>query len=252
MRLEITRYSVRFLLVGTCLGLLLNNPLAAQEGGGGGGGVGTPVQTPVTTPTTTDTSGDDFSVGADSDGNVDFDNAADLDFGTDTTDNRNQGFIGVTSTRIDVQGFVGAGSVLGPDLSTESEGISFGGDFADTSGDNAQSAVVPNVTSSGFQAAQSLGSVLVRRDVRARLRPNFFAPKIAPVQVQNQFVSVVSRQPVAQSVIGRFSITVKNKTAYLQGTVNHAAEADYIVRQLRLQPGVYKIVNQLKVVPARM
>ena len=220
----------------------------AQTYGQGTAPGGTP-QVPDTQPQQpVDNTTQQPNIGGQDDGEVNLDDAASLDFGGDDEDNRNQGFIGNTSTRVGVQGFVGAGSVVGPQLSNQDDVIaSYGGEFEGFSGENSRSAVVPTPNRNGFQTATPLGSTVIRQNVRARLRPSFFSPSIAPARVQDQFVSVVSRQPVAQSLIGRFSIRVQNKTAYIQGTVNNSREASYIERQLRLQPGVYRIVNQLQV-----
>jgi len=96
------------------------------------------------------------------------------------------------------------------------------------------------VAGPGFGAINGGGS-------GTRLRPSFTAPRIAPQVIEGNFYNNIARQPSAQSLVGRYQVFVENKSATVVGTVNTRAEADRLIRQLRLQPGIYEIDNQLQV-----
>ena len=152
---------------------------------------------------------------------------------------RNQGFVGPTAPGISAEpqdGFVGAVSEQsGPPLAAGS----FGGG-------------VNNVTPPTFSGANTGGGggemngfTVNRRSVRARLRPSFYAPRAPSAVVTSRFQNHYSRQPGSQSTGGQYSIAVNNRTAYIRGWVNNAADSQRLERQLRLEPGVYRIVNEL-------
>ena len=222
----------------------------AQDGGGGlppGGGTTPPAtqNPPVNqTPTTTTQAGN-----AQQGEPVDLtDNPVEL--GGNTENLRNQGFIGSTAQKITDLGFTGAASeTSGPPLV---DGASFGGNI--NSGFNRGSTPSGGggggggFGRGGFTGAGQNGVTIQRkiRAVRARLNPQFTVPQVEPVQIVNHFASNFRRQPANVNVKSKFSVLIENKTATLSGTVGSADEANRIVRQLRLQPGVYKIVNELK------
>lgn len=172
------------------------------------------------------------------DGTVDLD--TDLDI-TSLPDQRNQGFVGSRADRIISQGFIGASSVLsGPGLS---EDATFGGGV---NGNGAQ-AITGGGGGGGGGGGQQIGFTITRRGIRARLRPVFAFPQISAQQVVHRFDDHLSRQPLARDLVGQYSITIEQRTATLKGSVKTRGDADRLVRQLRLEPGVYKIVNQLQV-----
>ena len=203
------------------------------DGGGvdGGGGDGAPPAPPFGAggggggATTTDGG----------DGGVDLDGAAELDFGG-APDMRNQGFVGATAPGIMESGFVGAGSQTFGELA---EGATFGGGVND-----GNSSSIPSGSggggAGGFNGTNAGGSV-IRSNLRTRLRPAFVAPVIPSRVIEGSFNSNLSRQPTAQSLMGRYQVTIQNKTAFVIGVVDTRADADRLIRQLRLQPGVYRI-----------
>ena len=150
---------------------------------------------------------------------------------------RNQGFVGPTAPGITTEsdnGFIGAVSEeSGPPLV---DGASFGGGVND---------IVPPT----FDAAdgETDGFTVVRRSVRARLRTSFSAPVVPNRVVSSRFQNHFSRQPGSQFPGARYSVTVTNRTAYIRGSVASAADSQRLERQLRLEPGVYRIVNELSV-----
>lgn len=163
-------------------------------------------------------------------------------------DTRNQGFVGATGDNIlsSEQGFVGAPA----EANGLAEGASFGGGANDSSpvvgggggGRGGQGA-------GGFTPAQRIGTEIPRRGVRAKLRPSFYAPRPSGAVVSNRFQSRFLRQPGSGLVGNGYSISVQNRTAFVSGTVNSSVDSERIVRQLRLEPGVYRVVNQLSVNP---
>jgi len=174
------------------------------------------------------------------DGGVDLDGAAELDFGG-AEDMRNQGFVGATAPGITEGGFVGAAS---PTFGELAEGATFGGGVND--GDSSS---IPSGSGAGGGAGggANAGGSVIRGGLRTRLRPAFRAPVIPARVVESNFNRNLSRQPTAQSLMGRYQVTIENKTATVTGFVDTQADADRLIRQLRLQPGVYGIVSRLQV-----
>jgi hypothetical protein len=202
---------------------------------------------------------------------------AELDLGTNTEDTRNQGFVGATATGIQELGFVGASSeTSGPPLS---EGATFGGDINNSgvqaggggggaTGGNPGGAGGGGGFNGGFGDAGQLGGgtengfQVIRSSVRARLVPRINAPPIPGEQIVSRFQDRFSRQPVPQPAGPPFSdavfssvstsgvnVQVQNRTAILTGFVGSLAERNRWERQLRLEPGVYQIINQIEVIP---
>lgn len=186
------------------------------------------------------------STTAEGEGVGDLGGAIELDeFSEDT---RNQGFIGSSATRIQEFGFVGRPSVLiGPPLS---EGASLGGGVNDSVGSTVNigggGGNARGGGAAGFGAASN-GVTITRRSMRSKVRPNFSAPRLNGAQVSNRFDSHYSLQPGSQFQRKNYSINIQNRTAFLNGSVTTLAESERLVRQLRLEPGVYKIVNQLQI-----
>ena len=155
---------------------------------------------------------------------------------------RNQGFVGATAPGITENGFVGAGSQTFGELA---EGATFGGGVNDGTASS-----IPSGSggggAGGFNGANAGGSV-IRSNLRTRLRPAFAAPVIPSRVIEGNFNSNLARQPTAQSLVGRYQVRIENRTAIVTGVVDTQADADRLIRQLRLQPGVYGIVSQLQV-----
>lgn len=159
-------------------------------------------------------------------------------------DTRNQGFVGATAPGIQAL-FPGAatsntGSPLA-DGATFGGGVNSGGGSQFTGGTGGGRA-----GQAGFGAAQN-GVTITRRSIRAKLRPNFSAPQVSGLQIVSRFNDHFYRQPNSQYVTGQYSINIQNRTAILEGNIASREQMDRLVRQLRLEPGVYKIDNRLKV-----
>lgn len=213
---------------------------AQDQGGGGqigGGQFPDPGQQPPVAPaqgqntnqsSSTSTSGGDGIIDPTT-------NNVDIELSENT---RNQGFVGATAPGISTEsdaGFVGAVSEQsGPDLV---EDASFGG------GVNNVAPVVPVLGANGEVNSFSV----VRKSIRARLVPNFYAPATPGNQVSTRFQNRLSRQPGSQFSGSSYSVTVSDRTAYIRGSVNSTADSQRLERQLRLEPGVYQIVNELSV-----
>ena len=242
--------------------LSLGQFVQGQDGGTVIPGVPTtPVVQQPTTPTTTTNNAGSLNEGQD----VDLNNLTGL--GGEITDNRNQGFVGSTAENVNELGFVGAASEnSGPALST---GTTEGGTTTEGNinsfGGGINSGFTPAVGSGGggfgrtggfggFGGAggfggSSTGFTVSRRPtpIRARLQPQFSFPTITASQTVNRFNNSFYSQPNVANLNGAFEISINNKTATVRGNVASQQDADRIVRQLRLQPGVYRIDNQLNV-----
>jgi hypothetical protein len=196
------------------------------------------------TDNTTNTGGGESTSVGEGEGVGDLDNAVQIESSDDV---RNQGFVGATAPGIQGLGFVGAASEnSGPPLAS---GATFGGGV-NNSVNSSFSAGGTNAGrgggAGGFTSADN-GIRVTRRSLRAKLRPSFSSPRPAPEQVSNRFTDHFFRQPDSQNFQGQYSIRIENRTAYINGSVDSRADSDRLVRQLRLEPGVYAIVNQLKI-----
>lgn len=229
-----------------CVGLAgLNHGLMAQEDGGGGPAIppgdtgGTPTNPQVPQQPQQDQGGESSISEGEGLGEITTFNIE------QSEDTRNQGFVGATAA--DVIEFY-------PGAATEGTGSPLvdGQDFGGGVNDAVNS---PFGGGAGGGGRQGLGGVtdngvtITRRSIRARLRPQFYAPRRSGDQVLDQFNRHFYRQPTARNVTGQFAIKIENRTAFLNGTIQSKQDMDKLVRQLRLQPGVYKIVNNLKVSP---
>jgi len=190
--------------------------------------------------------GTNTQAGGDLDGDVDL---SEGNVNIEVSENtRNQGFVGATTQDISNQetGFIGAASEMsGPPLV---DGQNFGG------GVNQFTPTIPaaNNNAAGGGGQQGFGGTgngvtIQRRSLRARLRPSFYAPPVPGRVVSNRFQSHFSRQPGSQLTGQGYSVRVENRTAFINGTVNTRADSERLERQLRLEPGVYKIVNELSI-----
>lgn len=201
-----------------------------------------------------------------------------LDLGANTEDTRNQGFVGSTAAQIQELGFVGASSeTSGPPLS---DGATFGGGVNDSAvqaggggggiGGNAGGGGIGGFNGGFGGAGGGTGQLgggtengfqVIRSNVRARLVPRINAPTIPDDQIVSRFQNRFSLQPVPQRAGPPFSdaafssvsmsavnVQVQNRTAVLTGVVGSLAERDRWERQLRLEPGVYRIINQIEVI----
>jgi hypothetical protein len=161
-------------------------------------------------------------------------------------DKRRQPFVGATSelgravdTTSPATGFVG------PDSSPFTSGAATGGSAGRTPGGTTGSQGAPAGT------GQQNGFVVTRKGIRSRVTPAFRASSVDGDFVSTQFQSRMQRQPSTSSMANSFErnvqVNVQNRTAVVTGVVASAEQADRIVRQLQLQPGIYKIENRLTV-----
>ncbi len=246
----------RILVIASLLVFAMVGASAAQDTGGGGGGTGGGGGATTGGGTTgggaTGTGGvvnTGNNLGGGGGGGLQLPDAFDLTdnlSGLDIEipefeDNRNQGFVGVTSDRIDERGFVGG---LSQFAGGSSEG-SFGGGANAGSG---RSAAGGGRAGAGrATGGTQLGFEVVRpKYIRAKMRPAFSVPRRAPEQVVNRFVSHARRlpEPIPTESI---QVEIQDGVATISGSVASAEQAEKIERQLRLEPGVYRIVNRLVV-----
>jgi hypothetical protein len=197
-----------------------------------------PTQQPTTNNNNNQGSGDNQIT--EGEGVGDLDDAIDLQ---PTPDQRNQGFIGSNSVRIQESGFIGApGEIAGPGLADDA---TLGGGVNNQGGSSVS--IGTGGGRGGFNAAADNGFTVPRRSVRARLVPSFYSPPRPSQQVVSRFTNHFQQQPSAWQTGNNYSINIQNRTAFVNGTVGTRADSERLVRQLRLEPGVYKIVNQLQI-----
>lgn len=168
----------------------------------------------------------------------------DIEFSENT---RNQGFVGATTANItDTEtGFVGAVS--------EQSGPGLSADASFSSGANDYSPVVPGLArpntggGGGVAGGTEIYSSIARRSIRAKLVPSFYAPRPSPVNVSSRFRNRFAQQPGSKLSGKGYTVTVENRTAFIKGSVDSLIDSQRLERQLRLEPGIYKIENRLSV-----
>ena len=166
-------------------------------------------------------------------------------FGEETVDERNQGFVGPTSTFIQDNGFVGPPGPSSP----QGEG-SFGGGTNNVGGGGGGGGGGNNQNNNtGFGGTGEIkGFQVFRSGVRANLRPRFTSPQVSGFQTADRFQNRIRRIPNMANDGGGVQISISNQTATIQGFVGSFEERSRIERQLRLEPGVYRINNQAQVI----
>ena len=171
--------------------------------------------------------------GTDSDGMIEAVEPVRLEF--DIPDRRNQGFVGSTAAGIDSRGFVGP-QTTDPDTADGiAEGRFIGGNVNVDLGNRPATQATP---------LQENGFTVQRRGMRSRMRPAFAAPQMSGAVTTSRFVSRMTRQPVVRQFGQGVSMTISNRTAVLTGVMTSNAEREIIKRQLRLEPGVYRIEDR--------
>lgn len=173
-------------------------------------------------------------------------------------DERNQGFIGPNSQQIIDSGFVGASTQLSGGQPTN--GNSFGGGVntqgssgGGRSGGGALGAQGLRATGGAMGRNAGLGgfgntnTAGVRRNVRSRLVNQVQVNRTPSSEVARRFSNRIDRLPTITGVGENVQISLTNGTATLTGNVPTAEAASKLERQLRLEPGVYKIDNRLQI-----
>lgn len=152
-------------------------------------------------------------------------------------DLRNEnGFIGRTRERIETQGFVGPTreAIQAVSGSSGAGGGGAGGNFG------------RGGFGTAFGGAQQ-GFTITRSSVRARVRPNFSFPSIPTQVVQDNFQRRIQRLPNLRTTTPqRIKVSMDGTTATLTGTASNQEAVDNMVGQLRMEPGIYRIINQVE------
>lgn len=265
-RSAIRRCQFAFAQLGPLVLLIFTCCIAVQDAGaqtGGGGGVGGGGNVPVDGGgigggNAGGDNGGDFGgntgaeagTGGDNDSGAFGDDPAfgEVLGGVDTTDVRNQGFVGSTGPQIQEGGFVGPpGEFSGPPLA---DGASFGGGVNDVNlaaggggGNQNRNAGFGGVGQQG----QVKGFEVFRSSVRANLRQQFTSPNVPGYQIADRFQNRIQRLPNMGSDGTGVRISIEGKIATMAGYVRSAEESSRIERQLRLEPGVYKIENRTQI-----
>ncbi len=155
-------------------------------------------------------------------------------------DRRNQGFVGANAEILNQQGFVGnAGNNSNIPLAAESRS-SLGGNVNNGLGVRQP----PQANQGGGVGGQQNGFTVNRSTMRTRLVPSFQAPRTPGFATQARFESRMRRQPIVNQMPGNISVQIQDRTATMSGTVSNNAEKQMMMRQLRLEPGIYRIVDE--------
>ncbi|MFM7739011.1 MAG: BON domain-containing protein [Planctomycetota bacterium] len=173
-------------------------------------------------------------------------------------DERNQGFIGPNAQQIITQGFVGASTQLSG--AQPANGTSFGGGVNTQSGGagggigGAQGLRATGTNGGrnrnamgGLGGFGNTATAGVRRNVRNRLVNQVQVNRVPAAEVAQRFTTRLDRIPLEANAGNDVKIALEKGTAVLTGSVPSSEAANRIERQLRLEPGVYKIDNRLEV-----
>ena len=171
---------------------------------------------------------------------------ADLLSSVQIEDVRNQGFVGVTAPRIQELGFVGPpGETSGPALAN---GASFGGGVNDGTGGGGGGGgnFGGRNQQNGFGGigGQTKGFQVIRKGVRTALTPRFASPSRSTADISNRFSNRISRLPVMANGGGGLYVSINQRVATVSGYAQTEAERSRFIRQLRLEPGIDRVVDQ--------
>ena len=200
---------------------------AVDDGGGVGGGVGGGLGT-----------GGGVTTGGNG---ADFDEIANETFNQQVevpTDERNaRGFIGVSSEDAD--------SVLMPD------GFRFVGANRDSVTLNTTNpgGGGPGGGGGGAQSINVSDGIFINRTnpTRARLVPRFRSPNYSPNFVSGRVNQRLSALPSTRSARNSMNVVMQGSTAIIRGNAQNREQMMRIARQLRLEPGVSRVVSQVSV-----
>ncbi len=170
---------------------------------------------------------------------------ADLLSGVSSDDVRNQGFVGATGERIQELGFVGPpGETSGPPLA---DGASFGGGVNDGGGGGGfGGGNAGRNQQNGFGGfGQGKGFQVIRKGVRTALSPRFASPTRSNAEISNRFNNRIGRLPVMANDGGGLSVSINQRVATVTGYAQTEAERSRFIRQLRLEPGIDRVIDQV-------
>ncbi|MDG2014280.1 MAG: BON domain-containing protein [Pirellulaceae bacterium] len=222
----------------------LGTPLLAQQSGGTGG-------VPTVDPGTTQTTQAPATTAPGTQGS--FETGGDFDFGNlvdqlqipeipEIENTRNQPFVGRSIERFETLGIQAhpRSNATAPGSVFSSGGGAGGRGFAGARGGNAGQRGLQNGT----------GNSVVRRSLRTRLVPRITVKNpVTPEQVSSRFQQRLASSQMASNPMANVQVRVENKTAYLSGVVSTIDARNRAERMARLEPGIYRIENQIEVQP---
>ena len=100
-----------------------------------------------------------------------------------------------------------------------------------------------------FGGGTGNGFTISRRSIRAPLVAAFTSPVVTGAQVSERFSDRLVRIPSIEKLGGaeNVRVTVSDGTAVISGIVKSLEARDKVARMAKLEPGIYKVVNQLQV-----
>lgn len=177
---------------------------------------------------------------------------------------RSEGFIGNTASAMAERGFVGGSSaampapnsvdfVGGVNSSTgtggSAQGLAGRGQTANRAAGGRQQNALGALGGMGGVGGvgNANGGEIQRRGVRARVASRINVQLPDSAQVYDRFVSKINRLPSNAKTTDGVQIRIDNKTATLTGESSSRSDVDALIRQLRLEPGVYRVVDQVQI-----
>jgi hypothetical protein len=147
------------------------------------------------------------------------------------------------------RGFVGI-SLIDSDEALEFKFV--GPRAGDTAGASARTPTNFGRGGGGFGGGSNVTSgVFVNRGnpVRTRLVPRFQARQVSPIATASRFNSRLQSLPINQNSRNSMRVVMQGNTAVIRGNAQNREQMMKIARQLRLEPGVSRIVSQVSINP---
>lgn len=104
--------------------------------------------------------------------------------------------------------------------------------------------VTPNRPNQGAANNNSSPRVQRARPVRARLVPRFSAPRVAPAAVSARVNQRLSSLPSTRRLASSMNVSVQGRTAFVNSSGMSQQQMSRVSRQLRLEPGIRRVVSR--------
>ena len=160
------------------------------------------------------------------------------DAGQSVANERDAPFVGITLGEVpeNYPGFRHVGPILDT-FGTADVGSGFGNRGSGASGRGTQGG---QGTQNGFEVPRQGNAV------RSRIVPRFNSRPLAPAFVTNQINQRFSPNSLQRAGMNA-NISVQGRTAVISGTARNQQQARVLSRQLRFEPGISRVRNQLRV-----
>ncbi len=100
----------------------------------------------------------------------------------------------------------------------------------------------------GQATAQQNGFEVARRGLRTRINPQIVVNnRMTPAQHSTEMRQRLARIPAVAELAANINVSIQGTTAVLTGTVATEDERERIIRMTRLEPGIFRIDDQITI-----